>query len=139
MENPKKIAFVSSSRFVYRADETLLRNAAAPAIHAFASGHRTSARSGQLSRRAIGPDFVRQHVCRILDMVKGRSRNGFAFLRLPPELRSARADDQQGNEGMAPFRASSMRTAYENVTRHYHAARGKNFSNFMMAMALLKN
>jgi len=66
---------------------------------------------------------------------------GLALLRLPPELRSGHgADDQQGNEGMGAVpRFLDAVQLTKDVTDITDAARGKTFSNFMMAMALLKN
>ena len=66
---------------------------------------------------------------------------GLAFLRMPPELRRGhRADDQQENEGMGAGTAvPRCASLTKDVTSITDAARGKNFSNFMMALALLKN
>jgi len=111
--------------------KTLLRNAASASATRFRTWRGTSepGRQSRADARLV-PDFVRQHICRILGHGEGaRVHVGFALLRLPPELRRGHgADDQQETKEWAPVpRFPRCRTAYERRHRHYRRGARQEF------------
>jgi len=137
----------ASSRFRLRdATKTLLRNAACANATPFRTWRRTSAHRWARSsrRRDWFSDFRSSaRFAGFSDMVKGQeSQWGSLSCGLPPQLRSGHgADDQQGKRRNGlPFRASSMPYSLRKTSPTLPTRpAAKNFSNFMMAMALLKN
>ncbi len=145
MENPKKISFVSFQPVSFTGrDEDITPERRLR--QRYTLSHLAKDVSNQVGKNQPTRDWfpisLHQHLCRLCRHGQGqRIPVGFALLRLPPELRRGhRADDQQGNQGMGPRASLPGRPQLtKDVTAITDAARGKGFSNFMMAMALLKN
>ena len=146
MENPKKIAFVSlPAGFLHRPRR---RNHSgtppAPALHAFAPGQRRErSRWARSNPRATGspfrlsapsPDFA--------DLVQGpESQWGSLSCGCHPNcgVGTALMINKETKEWAPVPRFLDAQGLTKDVAAITDAARGKRFSNFMMAMALLKN
>jgi len=138
----KKISFVSFQPVSFTgADEDITPERVCAALHV-RTWRRTSARRlARSNRRATGSHFVYFDVRGIRGHGEGNESQWGSLSCAPPKLRvgTALMINKETKE-WRQCRASGCRTAHERRYRYtLDAARGKIFSNFMMAMALLKN
>ena len=145
MENPKKIAFVSFQPVSFTGrDEDITPERRLRQRYTLSHLAQGCERAGWQSRAdaRLVPDFVHQHLCRLLPIwCTGRNRSG-ARCRCGCHpncgVGTALMINKETKEWAPVPRFLDAPQLTKDVKEITDAARGKNFSNFMMAMALLE-